>query len=90
MKTVAFVTRRHDVARDAFRDHYETLHAPLALPIVHTIGARLMRLVWYGIAVHRHREHGVVPVPLVEHSDRAGASSRSATTSWVRPTGSAS
>lgn len=48
------------------------LHAPLALPIVHTIGARLMRLVWYGIAVHRHRDHGVVPIPLVEHSDLAG------------------
>ena len=48
------------------------LHAPIALPVVHTIGARLMRLVWYGIAVYRHRSYGVVPVPLVEHSDRAG------------------
>lgn len=48
------------------------LHAPLALPIVDTVGARLMRLVCYGIAVYRHRAHGVVPVPLVEHSDRAG------------------
>ncbi len=48
------------------------LHAPIALPIVDTIGARLMRLVCYGIAVYRHRAHGVIPVPLVEHSDRAG------------------
>lgn len=48
------------------------LHAPIALPIVHTIGARLMRAVYYGAAVYRHRKHGVVPVPLIEHSDRAG------------------
>lgn len=32
IKTVAFIARRRDVEPDAFRDHYERVHAPLALP----------------------------------------------------------
>jgi uncharacterized protein (TIGR02118 family) len=32
IKTVAFIARRSDVDRAAFRDHYERVHAPLALP----------------------------------------------------------
>lgn len=32
LKTVAFLARRADVDRAAFRDHYESVHAPLALP----------------------------------------------------------
>lgn len=32
IKTVAFIARRPDVEPEAFRDHYERVHAPLALP----------------------------------------------------------
>jgi uncharacterized protein (TIGR02118 family) len=31
MKTVGLMPRRPDISRDAFRDHYENRHAPLAL-----------------------------------------------------------
>jgi len=32
MRTVAFLQRRSDLSRDAFREHYEEQHVPLALP----------------------------------------------------------
>lgn len=32
IKTVALIARRPDVDRETFRDHYENVHAPLALP----------------------------------------------------------
>ncbi|MEE3330210.1 MAG: EthD domain-containing protein [Myxococcota bacterium] len=32
MRTVAFLQRRPDLSRDAFREHYEGQHVPLALP----------------------------------------------------------
>ncbi len=35
MKTIALISRRPDLNRDAFRDHYETKHAPLAVWYVH-------------------------------------------------------
>jgi hypothetical protein len=31
MKTLALIARRKDIPRDAFRDHYEDVHAPLAI-----------------------------------------------------------
>jgi EthD domain-containing protein len=31
MKTLALIARRRDISRDAFRDHYEQIHAPLAV-----------------------------------------------------------
>jgi len=31
VKTLALIARRRDITRDAFRDHYEEIHAPLAL-----------------------------------------------------------
>jgi EthD domain len=31
MKTLALIARRPDITRDAFRDHYEDIHAPLAV-----------------------------------------------------------
>jgi hypothetical protein len=34
MKTVALIVRRPDHTRDAFRDHYEDIHAPLAMETV--------------------------------------------------------
>lgn len=34
IKTLALLKRRPDLTREAFRDHYESTHAPLALPIV--------------------------------------------------------
>jgi uncharacterized protein (TIGR02118 family) len=34
IKTLAFIKRRADVEREAFRDHYEEIHAPLALPLL--------------------------------------------------------
>ena len=34
VKTLAFIARREDIERDAFRDHYESVHSPLALPIL--------------------------------------------------------
>ncbi len=33
MKTIGLMPRRPDITRAAFRDHYETRHAPLALPL---------------------------------------------------------
>jgi hypothetical protein len=35
MKTIVLFQRRPDLSRDAFRDHYETRHAPLAIRHVH-------------------------------------------------------
>jgi uncharacterized membrane protein len=49
------------------------LHLPLALPLAFKIGSRLMRLVYYGTAVYQHERHGVAPVPVLGHSDQAGA-----------------
>jgi hypothetical protein len=48
------------------------LHLPLALPLAYQIGSRLMRLVYYGAAVYQHERHGVLPVPVLGHSDQAG------------------
>ena len=31
MKTLALIARRRDISRDEFRDHYEQVHAPLAV-----------------------------------------------------------
>jgi hypothetical protein len=31
MKTLALIARRRDISRDEFRDHYEQIHAPLAV-----------------------------------------------------------
>ncbi|MEM9175815.1 MAG: EthD domain-containing protein [Myxococcota bacterium] len=32
IRTLSLIKRRPDLSREAFRDHYETVHAPLALP----------------------------------------------------------
>ena len=32
IRTLSLIKRRPDITRDAFREHYETVHAPLALP----------------------------------------------------------
>jgi hypothetical protein len=34
MKTFALIARRHDTTRDDFREHYENVHAPLAIETV--------------------------------------------------------
>lgn len=34
IKTLALIVRRADHSRDAFRQHYEEIHAPLALPLM--------------------------------------------------------
>ena len=34
IKTLALIKRRPDLSRSAFRDHYESVHAPLALPLM--------------------------------------------------------
>ncbi len=34
IKTLALIKRRPDLDRSVFRDHYETTHAPLALPLM--------------------------------------------------------
>lgn len=34
IRTLALIKRRRDLDRDAFRNHYETVHAPLALPLM--------------------------------------------------------
>ena len=34
MKTLAFFARRDGLAREEFRDHYESVHSPLALPLL--------------------------------------------------------
>ncbi|HET8613204.1 MAG TPA: EthD domain-containing protein [Sphingomonas sp.] len=33
VKTIGFMVRRPDITRAAFREHYETRHAPLAVPL---------------------------------------------------------
>ena len=32
IRTLSLIKRRPDIERAAFREHYETVHAPLALP----------------------------------------------------------
>ena len=32
IRVLALIVRRADITRDAFREHYETVHAPLATP----------------------------------------------------------
>ena len=34
MRVLAFIVRRPDVTRDAFREHYEEIHVPTALPFL--------------------------------------------------------
>jgi uncharacterized protein (TIGR02118 family) len=34
IKTLSFLKRRPDLSRDAFREHYESTHVPLALPLL--------------------------------------------------------
>ena len=34
IRVLAFMVRRKDLTRDAFRDHYERTHVPTALPIL--------------------------------------------------------
>ena len=34
IKTLALIKRRPGIDRDAFREHYETVHVPLALPVL--------------------------------------------------------
>jgi uncharacterized protein (TIGR02118 family) len=34
IKTLSLIKRRPDIERDVFRNHYETSHAPLALPLM--------------------------------------------------------
>ena len=34
IRTLSLIKRRPDITRDAFREHYETVHAPLALPFM--------------------------------------------------------
>lgn len=38
IRALALIARRGDITRDAFREHYETVHVPLALP--HLTGLR--------------------------------------------------
>ena len=45
LKTISLISRKPDLDRAAFREHYETIHAPLALP--HMTG--LMRYVRYHV-----------------------------------------
>jgi hypothetical protein len=45
LKTISLISRKPDLPRAAFREHYETVHAPLALP--HMTG--LMRYVRYHV-----------------------------------------
>jgi uncharacterized protein (TIGR02118 family) len=35
LKTLALIVRRPGISRDAFRTHYEEVHAPLAVPLLH-------------------------------------------------------
>jgi len=43
MKTLALIKRRSDTTRDAFRDHYEQVHAPLAIDTLLEGVARYVR-----------------------------------------------
>jgi hypothetical protein len=54
MRVLAFIVRRPDVTRDHFRDHYEDIHVPTALPFLGGIT---------GYVRHHIREalHGVPP-----------------------------
>ncbi len=42
IRTLSLIKRRPDITRDAFREHYETVHAPLALPLMEGL-ARYVR-----------------------------------------------
>ena len=54
IRTLSLIKRRPDITRDAFRDHYETVHAPLALPYMEG----LERYVRYHLEAERLGEVG--------------------------------
>ena len=41
LKTIALIKRRDDVSREAFREHYENVHAPLALGFIRSMSRYL-------------------------------------------------
>ena len=50
IRTLSLIKRRPDITRDAFREHYETVHAPLALPYMDG----LVRYVRYHLEAEFH------------------------------------
>ena len=54
IRTLSLIKRRPDITRDAFREHYETVHAPLALPYMDG----LVRYVRYHLEAELHGEIG--------------------------------
>ncbi len=50
IRTLSLIKRRPDLDRDAFRHHYETVHAPLALPLMDG----LVRYVRYHLEAELH------------------------------------
>lgn len=52
VKTLSLIKRRPDLSREAFREHYESVHAPLAVPLM----KGLDRYVRYHVESVRHGE----------------------------------
>ncbi len=57
IRTFALIKRREDVSRAAFREHYESTHAPLALPLMRGL-VRYVRYHFDGDAAEVHGSVG--------------------------------
>jgi uncharacterized protein (TIGR02118 family) len=67
IKTLAFIKRRPGSDRDAFRDHYETVHVPLALPLLEG----LLRYVRYHVHSNRVGDFAFDVMTAFSYRDKA-------------------
>jgi uncharacterized protein (TIGR02118 family) len=71
IKTLAFIKRLPGTSRDAFREHYESVHVPLALPLLDG----LERYVRYHIQSNRFGDCAFDVLTAFWYRDRAAADS---------------
>jgi hypothetical protein len=68
VRVLAFLKRRPDVARDAFRAHYEEVHVPTALPVV---GRSVRHYVRHHLREELHGRAGFDCLTALEYADEA-------------------
>ncbi|HEU4429822.1 MAG TPA: EthD domain-containing protein [Myxococcota bacterium] len=83
MKTLALIVRKPEISRDAFRAHYEEVHAPLALPLL----SGLVRYVRHYVQQDLHGASGFDVMTAFTYRDEAAL--RRVITRLASPTGDA-
>jgi hypothetical protein len=68
VRVLAFLKRRPDVSRDAFRAHYEEVHVPTALPVV---GRAVRHYVRHHLREELHGRAGFDCLTALEYADAA-------------------